>query len=106
MNGNQKRERSYFIVFYRILNCSSSNKLTSLEMIFNLPDFIFDNIQVFLNPRSVHDVPQMVYNVKTGNRLLGDVFVRDTEEDKAWRNLMNTTKRAAELKRKTIYIVL
>lgn len=32
-------------------------------------------------------------------------FDEESFEDKAWRNLMNTTKRVKEIKKKTVYLV-
>lgn len=69
-------------------------------MIFKLPEIILNIIQGFLTPRSLYEAVQMTHTVQSEWRQ------RNMEEDKAWRNLMNSTKSVTELKRKTIYIVL
>lgn len=76
-------------------------------MIFDLPDFILETIQGYLTPRSEHNALQLTHTHHFEWKLLFDNdFDGAIEEDRAWRNLMNTAKCATEIKRKTIYLVL
>lgn len=76
-------------------------------MIFDLPDLVLDIIQDFLTKRNVFNVLAMMDTVRSEKDLLLVLYgKRDIEVDETWRNLMNTTKRVRELKRKTVHILL
>ncbi len=75
-------------------------------MIFDLPDLVLDIIQDFLTPRNEFNVLEMLNTMNSEKELELFELCKKKDIDETWRNLMNTTKRVRELKRKTVHILL
>ncbi len=94
---------SWFILDFKDLSFVKLHHF--LKMIFHLPDLVLGIIQGFLTLRSLHVGEMDVRStLNFEDELIADGLA--DVDDAAWRNLMNTTKQAKELKKKTIYLVL
>lgn len=77
-------------------------------MLFTLPDLILKIIQSFflmylITPRSLCNISERACTMNSEWCFFNERFL---EGDEVWRNLMNTTKQAAEMKRKAKYLIL